>query len=128
MPLDQHPIPREALPPGWGPVELGEKRFVYRRSTPPIELVAVCTTAETHPALGIGRCWELRYRYAVGEHTATESLGQVSTKRAAADALVDYMKRIRDAVDPNADPVDVRATLDCVSLSDPIPEPRPSIE
>ena len=123
MSPDQQPIPREALPPGWGPSELREGRFGYRRSRPPIELLADRTAADrSHPALGLERCWELRCRYSLGDRAITEALGRVSTRRAAVDGLLECMHRVHEVVDEPTDPREVLSALDDVSFSDFVPE------
>lgn len=122
MAVDQDPIPREALPPRWGLAELCDDQFVYRHSRPPIELIAESTTADrSHPVIGICRCWELRYRYFLTDRAITESIGRVSTQRAAVDGLLECMHRIHDTVSAADDPLEIREVLDTVSLSDLVP-------
>lgn len=125
MPIDQRPIPPEALPPGWGSADAGEGRLAYRRGRPAIELIAARTDADrSHPSLGLGRCWELRYRFPLGERSVSESIGRVSTRRAAIDGLLACMNRVHEAVDDPDDPIEVRAALRDVSLSDLVPGDR----
>lgn len=117
------PIPHEALPPGWGPAHCCEGRFEYRRRQPPVELVADRTAADrTHPGLGLGSCWELRYRFTLADRTIVESIGHVSTRRAAIEGLLECMHAIYDAVDEAADPIEVRAALERVRFSDFVPD------
>lgn len=123
MAADQEPIPREALPPKWGPAELRDDRFVYRHRRPPIELIADSTIADrSHPGLGLCRCWELRYRYFLTDRTITESIGRVSTRRAAVDGLLECMQRIHETVSAADGPLEVGEVLDTVSLSDVVPD------
>ncbi|MEY7849169.1 hypothetical protein AB7C87_08220 [Natrarchaeobius sp. A-rgal3] len=123
MPTDQHPIPREELPPGWGPTELRDDRFAYRHSRPPIELIADVTAADrSHPSLGICRCWKLRYRYSLADRTISETIGHVSTRRAAVDGLLECMHCVHDVVSDAADPIEVQRVLDRVSLTCFVPE------
>lgn len=123
MHTDRHPIPPEALPPGWGPTELREGRFGYRRTRPPVELVADRTTADrTHPTLGLGRCWELHCRCLLDDRSISDVVARVSTRRAAVEGLLECMHRIHDLADEPADPVEVLAILDDVSFSDFVPD------
>jgi hypothetical protein len=122
MSFDHHPIPPEALPPGWGPVECDSTTFAYRRTRPPIELIATRTDAGgSHPGLGLTQCWELRYRYAIGERLVTESIGRVPTRHGAIEGLLDCMSCLHDAVEELADPVSVEAALERVSLTHCLP-------
>ncbi len=127
MAADQDPIPREALPPRWGLAELRDDRFIYRHSRPPIELIAETTIADrSHPGLGICRCWELRYRFFLADRAITESIGRVSTQRAAVDGLLECMHRIHDTVSAADDALEVGQVLDSVSLSDLVPDGLPA--
>ncbi|MFC6719622.1 hypothetical protein ACFQGT_13460 [Natrialbaceae archaeon GCM10025810] len=122
MSSDRSPIPREALPPGWGPADVSDERIAYRRGRPPIDLVAVRLPAsQAHPGLGLCHYWELRYRYAIGERTVRKSIGRVTTRTAALEGLVECMHRIHDRADDLSDPLDVRAALEGVRLADPVP-------
>lgn len=122
MPPDQHPIPREALPPGWGPAECCDGQFEYRHGQPPIELVADRTTADqSHPGLGLSHCWELRYRYLLGDRRVVESIGRVSTRRAAAEGLLECMHCIHETIDEPTDPIEVEEALERVRFSDFVP-------
>lgn len=123
MPLDQPPIPREALPPGWGPTDCCDGRFEYRHSRPPLELIADRTTADrSHPGLGLCQCWELRYRYFFTDRTITEVIGRVSTRRAAVEGTLTCMERIHETVSSTDDPLEVQDVLDAVSLPDLVPD------
>ncbi|ELY78914.1 hypothetical protein [Natrinema pallidum] len=122
MAATQDPIPPEALPPRWGLAERRDERFTYRHSRPPIELIAEATAADrSHPGLGLCRCWELRYRYFLTDRAISESIGRVSTQRAAVDGLLECMHRIHDTVSAADDPFTVREVLHSVSLSDLVP-------
>ena len=119
----QDPIPPEVLPPGWGPAELGDDRFVYQHSNPPIELVADSTSAEqSYPGLGICRCWVLRYRYFLMDSTIVRSIGHVATRQAALDGLLECMRRIHAALSRADNSVAAGAILDDVCLSGPVPD------
>ncbi|WP_049928885.1 hypothetical protein [Halopiger goleimassiliensis] len=119
---DQQPIPREALPPGWGPSELCDGRLAYRCRRVPIELVADRTTANRcHPSLGLECYWELRCRYSLADQSIMDVLGRVSTRRAAIDGLHECMQRVHDAVDEPSDPIEVASVLEDVSFSDFVP-------
>ncbi|WP_254762364.1 hypothetical protein [Natrinema marinum] len=123
MAVDQDPIPREALPPRWGLAECCGDRFVYRHSRPPIELIADSTIADrSHPGLGLCRCWELRYRYFMTDRAISQSIGRVSTRRAAIDGALECMRRIHDTVSATDGPPEVGDVLDSVSLCDLVPE------
>ncbi|WP_290813293.1 hypothetical protein [Halovivax sp.] len=124
---DQEPIPHDDVPPGWGPVRHDDDRIVYRRHEPQVELEVARTTADrSHPALGLGRCWELRFRHLVGEHPVTERIGRVSTRRAALDGLRESMERIHRRVEDPSDPVSVRSVLQQTPLAGNVPEfPEP---
>ncbi len=120
---DQHPIPREALPPGWGLSERCDDCIVYRHRSLPLELIADRTVpTHSHPGLGLSCCWELKHRYLFGDRSIVEQVGCVSTRRAAVDGLRECMHRLHDAVDEPTDPIEVQAVLDRVSLADVIPE------
>lgn len=120
---DQEPIPREALPPGWGPAAYDGERIAYRRCEPPVELIAAQTDADrSHPTLGLGRCWELRYRHTIGEFPVTERIGRVSTRSAALDGLLRCMHRVHERVERPSDTIAVRSVLEDVSLDDFVPE------
>ncbi|TMT85201.1 hypothetical protein E2L06_00705 [Haloterrigena sp. H1] len=122
MVTTQDPIPPEALPPGWGPAEFGDDRFVYRHNNPPIELVADSTSAEqSHPGLGLCRCWALRYRIFLTDSAITRLIAHVSTRRAALDGLLECMHRIHEAAEAADGPVAVEAILDSVNLSELVP-------
>lgn len=123
MAPDQPPIPNEALPPGWGPADCCDGRFVYRSSQPPIKLIADRTAADrAHPGLGLCRYWELRYRYFLADRAITEPIGHVSTRRAAVEGLLECMQRINRTVSNVDGPVEVGDVLDRVSLSDFVPD------
>ncbi|WP_459887332.1 hypothetical protein [Halostagnicola bangensis] len=123
MPLTQRSLPREELPPNWGPVETSDDRISYRHSRSSATLFAARVSAHSsHPSLGLSRCWEIRYRYSVGECSATERLGSVTTRSAALDALLECMHHVYDSVDSSDSPLDIRAALESVSLSALIPE------
>lgn len=119
---DQHPIPREALPPGWGPAECCEDHLAYRHARPPIELTANRTAAESHPGLGLCHCWELQYRYSLGERSITESIGSVSTRRAAVEGLLECMTRVNERVEDPFDPIETQAVLEGIALADAVPD------
>lgn len=126
MSTDHDAIPREALPPGWGPAEVRDDRLAYRRRRPPIEVIAALADADrTHPGLGLGRCWELRYRHPAAEPPATASIGRVSTRSAALEGLLECMNRLQEAAEEPRDPIEVRTVLEDVSLADFVPG-RPS--
>ncbi|TYT63790.1 hypothetical protein [Natrialba swarupiae] len=122
MPTNRHPIPRTELPPGWGLTELGDDRFAYRHSRPPIVLVADVSADQSHPRLGICRCWELCYQYSLGDRISSETIGRVSTRQAAVDGLLECMRSVHDVVSDVEDPVAVDRVLDRVSLSCFVPE------
>ncbi|AFO55638.1 MULTISPECIES: hypothetical protein [Natrinema] len=127
MAATQDPIPPEALPPRWGLADCRDERFTYRHSRPPIELIAEATTADrSHPGLGLCRCWELRYRYFLADRAVSESIGRVSTQRAAIDGLLECMHRIHDTVSTADDPFAVREVLHSVSLSALVPSGMPA--
>ena len=120
---DGEPIPHEELPPGWRPATHDADRIVYRLHEPAIELLTVRTEADrSHPALGLGRCWELRFRHLVGEQPVVESIGRVSTRRAALAGLCEGMQRIHDYVEDPSDPFAVRNVLEAIRFEDCIPE------
>lgn len=122
MYTNPRPIPPEALPPGWGPIELCDGKFAYRYSRPPIELIADRTIADNcHPGLGLSYYWELRYRYSLGEQSITDAIGCVSTRQAAIDGLLECMRRIHGTAEALEDPFDVSTVLERVSLSDLVP-------
>ncbi|SEQ81162.1 hypothetical protein [Natrinema salaciae] len=122
MLADQDPIPREALPPKWGLADRCDDRLIYRHRRPAIELIAEATSADrAHPGLGICRCWELRYRYFLVDRSITESIGRVSTQRAAVDGVLECMHRIHDTISAADGPVEVGDVLDTVCLSDLVP-------
>ena len=122
MPIREVPIPREALPPGWGPAEIDDGTLVYRHNGPGVELVADQTEAEqAHPGLGIGRYWELEFRYAVGEQSACKPIANVSTRRAALEGMLECMHRIHERVDDPETPQEVCAVLEDVSLGNVVP-------
>lgn len=88
-----------------------------------MELIAEATAADrSHPGLGLCRCWELRYRYFLTDQAVSESIGRVSTQRAAVDGLLECMHRIHDTVSGADDPLAVGDVLEEVSLSDLIPD------
>ncbi|WP_306054920.1 hypothetical protein [Natronococcus wangiae] len=122
---DQHPIPREALPPGWGLVERCDGYLAYRHARLPIELVADRTPADgSHPGLGLGRYWELTYRYSLEDRSITESIGRVSTRQAAVKGILECMSRVHDRVENPSDPVEIQGVLEGVVLSDYVPDDR----
>ena len=126
MSPDQPPIPREALPPGWGLTEHRDGRFGYRRRTPPIELVADRTPANRcHPTLGLNSCWELRCRYRLGDRSVSDVIGCVTTRQAAIDGLLECMRSIH-AADGVSGPVEVLSVLKDISFSDLVPDRRTS--
>lgn len=123
MSPDHPPIPREALPPGWGPETCCDGRFSYRHRGPPIELVADRTGADrSHPGLGLSHCWELRYRYSLADRAIADSIGRVSTRQAAVEGLIECMHRIHESIDPPTDPAEVEAILERVRFSDVVPD------
>ena len=123
MPHDQPPIPREALPPGWGPAGCCGGRFEYRHSQPPIELIADRTSADcSHPGLGLCRYWELRYRYFLTDRTITEVIGRVSTRRSAIEGALACMERVHETVPTAEDALEIRDALESVSLPDFVPD------
>ncbi|RQG93980.1 hypothetical protein EA473_12935 [Natrarchaeobius chitinivorans] len=123
MMADNHPIRREELPPGWGPSELRDDRFAYRHSRPPITLVASATSAaRSLPGLGLCRCWKLHYRYSLGDRTIRETIGHVSSRRAAVEGLLECMHCVHRTVGDVEDPIEVQRVLDRVSLSCFLPE------
>lgn len=123
MSPDRSPIPREALPPGWGPAECCDGHLAYRRARPPIELSAERTAADrSHPGLGLCHCWELQYRYSLGDLSITDSIGRVSTRSAAINGLLECMTRVHERVESLSDPLEVRATLEGVVLADAVPD------
>lgn len=123
MTPDQHPIPREALPPGWGPAELCDDCVAYRHRSLPLELIADRTAPDqSHPGLGLSSCWELRHRYSLGDRSIAETIGRVSTRRAAVNGLLKCMNRIHDVVEEPTDPIEVRDVLERVSLDDVVPD------
>ncbi|GAB3666832.1 hypothetical protein [Halopiger thermotolerans] len=125
MSIDQRPIPSEALPPGWGAAELRDGRFAYRYCQPPIELVADRTTTDRcHPRLGLGYCWELRYRYSLRDRSVSEAIGRVSTRRAAVEGLLKSMREVHAMAESIEDPFDVSAILERVSLPALVPDDR----
>lgn len=123
MSSDQHPVPLEALPPGWGPVECCRDRLAYRRARPPIELVADRTPADcSHPGLGLGFCWELQYQCLFEDREVTERIGRVSTRHAAVEGLLECMSRLHGRLENRADPAEIRAALADVSLAGAVPD------
>lgn len=121
MPIDQHPLPREALPPGWGPSECGDCQFVYHYRQPPIELAAERTGGRCPPSLGLDCCWELRCRCAVDDRSLSHVIGHVSNRLAAANGLLECMRSIHRTVDESSDPLEVLSVLTDVPLSDTVP-------
>ncbi|ELY55570.1 hypothetical protein [Natronolimnohabitans innermongolicus] len=123
MDPDQPPIPPEALPPGWGSVDCCDGHLEYRHRQPPIELVADRTSADrSHPGLGLCQCWELCYRYSLGDRTVTESIERVSTRHAAVDGLLECMRSINETAAELADPIAVRNALEQVQFSGCVPD------
>lgn len=120
---DQHPIPLEALPPEWGPVECCDGYLAYRHTRLPIELIADRTPADgSHPGLGLGYCWDLQYRYSLEDRSITEIVGRVSTRQAAVDGLLECMSRVSDSVENPSDPVEILGILEGVGLTDSVPD------
>lgn len=123
MTTDSRLLPPDVLPPGWSESRLRDGLVAYRYSRPPLELVADRTTADRcHPGLGLGRCWELRYRYPIGDQPVSESIGRVSTRSAAADGLLECMRHVHERVESADDPVAVGQVLERVSLSSLVPD------
>ncbi|WP_207586519.1 hypothetical protein [Halomontanus rarus] len=123
MPPDQNPIPRDELPPAWGLADHCDEYVEYRRNRPSIELIAAQTDADhSHPVLGLERCWELRYRYPIGEVPVSDSVGRVSTRHAALSGLLECMHRIHNRVEDLHDPLEIQAVLDGVSLGNVVPD------
>ncbi|AHF98319.1 hypothetical protein HALLA_04940 [Halostagnicola larsenii XH-48] len=123
MSLMQRSLPREELPPNWGPLEHSDDRIAYRHSSPPLTLIAVCVSADrSHPSLGLSRYWEIRYRYSIGECTTTEVLGRVTTYDAALEGLLECMIRVHDTVESPDSPLDLCTVLGSVSLPASVPD------
>ena len=123
MSPDGPPIPREELPPGWGAVTFCDGQFAYRHRQAPVELVADRTAAtRSHPGLGLSRCWELRYQYSLGDQSIAESIGHVSTRRAAVEGVLQCMHHIHESVDELCGPVEIQDVLDRVRFSDVVPD------
>ncbi len=122
MTLTQRSLPREELPPNWGPLESSDDRIAYRRSQPPVTLFAVRVPADrSHPSLGLSRYWEIRCRYSVGECSSNELIGSVTTRGAALEALLECMDHVYDSLDSPESPLDIRSALESVSLPALIP-------
>ena len=120
---DQTPIPPEALPPGWGLSEHCDDCIAYRHRALPLELITARTAPDrSHPGLGLPSCWELQHHYSFGDRSVVETIGRVSTRRAAISGLFECMNRIHDAVEEPVDPVEVQTVLDRVSLADVVPD------
>ncbi|SIR92422.1 hypothetical protein [Natronorubrum thiooxidans] len=129
MSPDHPPIPREELPPGWGPADCCDGQFAYRHSQPPLELVADRTAADrSHPGLGLSRCWELRYRYFLADQSVAEAIGRVSTRQAAIKGMLECMHHVHERVDEPAGPGEIRDVLEQVRLSDVVPDTLSPIE
>jgi hypothetical protein len=123
---DRTPIPREQLPPGWSPAERADDRFSYSCARPSIDLLAVRTPADnSHPSLGLGQCWELRYRFSIGELPVSEAFGCVSTRSAAARGLLACMHRIHEEIDESDDLLELESVLREVRLGDLVPDLNP---
>lgn len=128
MSLIQRSLPREELPPNWGPLEHSDDRIAYRHSSPPLTLFAVCVSADrSHPSLGLSRCWEIRYRYSIGECTTTEMLGRVTTCNAALEGLSECMSHVYNTVESPESPLDICAELESVSLPGLVPDESATI-
>ncbi len=123
MQADQHPIPPESLPPGWGLADVDADRLVYRRRSPALELLGEQTGHDqAHPGLGIGRCWAVKYRLQVGELPVCETVDHVPTRRAAVRGLLACMHHIHECVEDASDPLGVQAALEDLDLVGCLPE------
>lgn len=123
MTPDYYPIPRDSLPPGWGLAEHCGDRIVYRHTQPPLALIATKSGGDqTHPCLGINCCWELHYRFTVGDYAVTRPIGRVTTRSAALNGLLECMHQLNDAVDDQTNPTEISAVLERVPLADVVPE------
>ncbi|SDR28078.1 hypothetical protein [Natronobacterium texcoconense] len=119
-------LPPDILPPGWSESALSDGELAYRHARLPLELVADRTMADNcHPGLGLGCCWELRYRYPIGDQSVSETIGRVSTRTAAIDGLLECMRSVHEAVESLDDPMDVRNVLERIPLSSLVPDGSP---
>ena len=122
MRMQQQPIPPEALPPGWGPVEACDDAFVYRHSPSSVEVHAVRDADNAHPVLGPISHWEVGYRYSIGELPIDSTVGRVSVRSAALEAALECMRRIHENLDYPFDPIEIEDLLESVSIGDRVPE------
>lgn len=123
MSHDRSPIPRDALPAGWGPDEVCDDFVSYCRRRPAIELIARQTEADRpYLVLGLSCCWELRYRHFVGEAPASGIIGRVSTRTAVQRGLLTCMRRINDYVEDAEGVFGVELALETVSLERAVPD------
>jgi len=112
------------LPPGWGPASIRDGHLSYRHGQLPVELIAERTCgSNSHPALGLSHCWELRYRHRIGEQTISEPIGRVSTRHAALDGLLECMNRIHDHDTADQGTThEIRTALGAVKLVGAVPD------
>jgi len=93
MSLEWDELPADALPPGWSLGRLTPDRLVYRCDDLGISLEGIRVDAnDTHPVLGLTRCWELRLRYSIGEADVDDRLVRVSTRHELQKELRSYLQ------------------------------------
>ena len=120
---ERQPVPPRGLPPGWSPVASDEDRVALRMGDLPVEFVAKRTAdSGGNPRLGVGRCWELSYRYSIGDVTASDVVGRVRTRSAAIDGLLECVTTVHEEIDGSIDGTDVRAVLEDVRLRSVVPD------
>ena len=123
------PLPEDVqLPSGWVCKRIEADELVFAHGTGGLEVEAACVD-ETQPLpFDLTRCWEVVCRLRAGESSSECSVGRVTTRAAAVEALRSCMKHANrlvgrggstEALTPGAIAADV-------DLRGEVPSPTPS--
>ena len=96
---DSGPIPTGALPKGWTPA--GDD-LTFEHPPDGLEVCADRRPEDAAETAGAPCAWKVRYERRVGEATERRTVGTVTTRDAAVDALLSCMRRVSGG--PTAEP------------------------
>lgn len=119
------PLPEDVRPPcGWVCARACGDELVFSYGRDGIEVIATKTDETSAPPFDLLNGWEVTCRKRAGESMSERSVGRVTTRAAAADALYSCMERVSSLVRTtgSADTIALSTIAEDVPLRGEIPQ------
>jgi hypothetical protein len=127
--MDMSPLPEDVqLPSGWVCKRIDADELVFAHGTGGLEVEAACIDGTQPLPFELTQCWEVTCRLRARESASECSIGRVTTRAAAVEALRSCMEQANRLVrrDGSTDTLTPSAIAGGVDLRGEVPSPTSS--